>query len=116
MRVSSDLHLSEKEITLSWTVHAQRLKKNSVMHPYVQSTTVDATFKFINYQIYAQPMATSSSPQSYKATDLKDRVHPDSRKLSRNVQRTHIGMSGVNSYIHCVTTKEMAKEIDSFVA
>ena len=63
-------------------------------------------------------MATSSSPQSSKATkaiNLKDKAHPDLRKLSRNVQRTPIGMSGVSSSIHCVTTKEMAKEIDSFI-
>ena len=84
------------------------------MPPYVQSTTVDVTSKYTNYPTYAQPMATTSSPQSSKATDLKDKAYPDLSKLSRNVQLTHIGMYDVSSSIHCVTIKEMAKEIDSF--
>ena len=93
----------------------QRLKKNSVMLPFEQSTTPDVTFKSIDYPTYAQPMAITSSPQSSTATNLTDKAHPDLRKSSRNVQRTLTGMSGVSSSIHCVTTKEMAGEIESSI-
>ena len=85
------------------------------MLPFEQSTTVDVTFKSIDYPTSAQPMAISSSTQSSKATDLTDKARPDWRKSSRNSQRTPIGISGVSSSIHCVSTKETTREIDSSI-
>ena len=112
--VSNALHQSEQETTSSWTGRAQRPSKNSAMLPFVQSTTVNVTSKYTNYPTYAQPMATTSSPQSSKATVLKDKAHHDLRRSSRTDQRTPIGMSGVSSYTHYATIREKAKETDSF--
>ena len=115
LRASNALHQSEQETTSSWTGRAQRPSRNSVMLPFVQSTTVDVTSKYTNYPIYAQPMAITSSPQSYKVTGLKDKAHHDLRRSSRTDQRTPIGMSGVSSYTHYATTREKAKETDFFI-
>ena len=114
--MSNVLHQSKKEITSSWTVRVQRLKRNSVMLPFEQSTTANVTFKYIDYPTYAQPKGISFPTQSSKVTDLTDKAHPVSRKSYMNAQRTSNEISGVNYSIHCVTTKVMAREIDSSIA